>query len=236
VYGSTQQDVALCRHKVTVAARLAAALGRPDAVEPIAGDVREEDVARRLAAVDVLMGCTDSHWSRLVLNRIAVQYLIPLIDLGTRIDGRDGTMQSIARRVSVLLPGSPCLMCSGIVRSDALHAEALSIEERHRQAAEGYVQGLDETAPSVVSLNTVVAGLAVTELLKLVTAWGNVASDQLAYNALDGTTRHVAYAASPACRCQDPAVRAAGDAATLPIRRDHAEGRKVGGHRLPADL
>jgi hypothetical protein len=144
-------------------------------------------------------------------------------------------MQSIAGRVSVLLPGSPCLMCSGIVRPETLHAEALSLEERHRQAAEGYVQGLDEMTPSVVSLNTVVAGLAVTELLKLVTGWGDVAS-QLTYNALDGTTRHVAYTPSPACWCQNPAVRAAGDAAALPVRRDHPEGRKVGGHGLPAEL
>jgi len=64
VYGSTAHDARRTVPKVDLVARLGTALGRPDAVEPIVGDVRDTGVARRLAAADVLFGCTDSHWSR----------------------------------------------------------------------------------------------------------------------------------------------------------------------------
>ncbi len=73
VYGASAGDATGAVPKVVVVARLAAALGHPESVEPIVGDVRDAPVARRLAEVDVLFGCTDSHWSRLVLNRLTEQ-------------------------------------------------------------------------------------------------------------------------------------------------------------------
>lgn len=41
--------------------------------------------------------------------------------------------------------------------------------ERTRREREGYVQNIDARAPSVISLNTTLAGLAVAAFLQLVT-------------------------------------------------------------------
>jgi len=224
VYGSTAADASHAVPKVALAARLAEALGRPDAIEAVRGDVRDEAVAARLAEADIICGCTDSHWSRLVLNRLAEQYLIPLIDLGTRIDAREGHARSIIGRVSVVLPGRPCLFCAGVVRPEVIAAEALPPEERRNLAAEGYVLGFAERAPAVIALNTVTAGLAVTELLRMATGIPDApGAPHLIYNAQDGTLRGAAYGAEPGCWCDTGEGYARGDTTVLPGLRRSSE-------------
>jgi molybdopterin-synthase adenylyltransferase len=219
VYGSTTRDVFGRIPKVSIVERLAMEIGRPDAVTAIVGDVRDETIARQLLAVDILFGCTDSHWSRLVLNKLAVQYLMPLIDMGTRIDARDGHIRSAGGRVSVILPWSPCLLCAGVVRPEVLAAEALPREERERLREEGYVQGVDERAPSVISLNSTVASLAVTEFLRMATGWGDgTSAPHLIYNAIERTVRLAEYASAPTCWCHVRYDYARGDGNGLPYR------------------
>ena len=230
VYGSTKEDATGRRNKVDLAVRLAAGLGRGVAVVPLVGDVRDEDVARRLIGVDVIFGCTDSHWSRLVLNRLSTQYLIPLIDLGTRIDARGGTLRGVVGRVSTIRPGDPCLFCAGVINGKVIAAESLPDDERRKQMDEGYIQGVEEHAPSVISLNTVVAGAAVTECLRMATGWradGNVRGHQSVYNALTGTMRAVSFDADPACWCRD--VVGCGDAMALPCRPSPRRGVESSG-------
>jgi molybdopterin/thiamine biosynthesis adenylyltransferase len=129
----------------------------------------DEDVALELRRADVIFGCTDNHWSRTILNAIAYQYYVPLIDMGNQIDSDGERIRSMAGRVSIVHPGKACLLCSGVIDPQRVTTETLSATERESLEREGYVAGLAVANPAVISLNTVVAGLAVTELLKLVT-------------------------------------------------------------------
>ncbi len=219
VYGSSQDDVVKGRHKVELAARLAASLGHDQTVIPIAGDVRDEETARCLLDVDVIFGCTDSHWSRLVLNRLGFQYLIPLIDLGVRIDARGGKLHGVVGRVSTIQPGSPCLFCTGVINDRTIVAESLPADDLHKQVHEGYIQGVEEHAPSVISLNTVMAGAAVTECLCMIAGWrtnSGTQGHQYTYNVLNGTMRVASFDGDPTCWCRGPA--GCGDATALPYR------------------
>src|SRR5207302_1548101 len=71
--------------KVSLAERRAKMLGTATRVTAIRGDVRICDVAYRLRDRDLVFGCTDSHSSRVLLNALAWQYAIPLVDVGVRI-------------------------------------------------------------------------------------------------------------------------------------------------------
>lgn len=121
----------------------------------------------RLRDADVVFGCVDNDLTRSILNRFAVQYLIPLLDMGIRLDARGGDVSAAAGRVSVVGHGMVCLQCAGHLDPERIRAESLPKRERQALAKEGYVIGVDEPAPAVASLNGTVASLAVTAAINL---------------------------------------------------------------------
>jgi hypothetical protein len=119
------------------------------------GDIREPDVADELRGCDILFGCVDRAWPRLILCEVAYQYLVPLIDLGTEIglagDGKE--LQSLDSRVSYVVPGNPCLLCAGVVTPEDLRLEGLSDHELERTISMGYCKDIRLSAPAVMDLN-----------------------------------------------------------------------------------
>ncbi len=211
--GGTLEDVG--EPKVSIMERVLRSLG-PSKVDALQGDVYHESFAKSLRKCDVLFCCTDSLTSRMVLTRLASQYLIPLIDMGINIQlSSEGTISRIGGRVMTQLPGDPCLDCMGILNPDALVRELMSVTERQ---ANPYIQGAeDERAPAVVSLNGVVSSLAVTEFLHLVS--GRLGSRfprtfQM-YDGLKGTVRLISLKPEKRCGVCDE-VRAMGDLIPLP--------------------
>jgi len=189
-------------------------------VKAINGDVYHRSVANNLRDCDLLFCCTDTLTSRMVLSRMASQYLLPLIDMGINIQlASDGTVSRIGGRVMTQLPGDPCLDCLGILQPDVLNRELMSAEER---GSNPYVQGAeDEHAPAVVSLNGVVASLAVTEFLHLVS--GRVGDRRSRtfqmYDGVKGTVRLISLKPERDCGVCDE-VRAMGDLIPLPCLQD----------------
>ena len=133
------------------------------------GDIREASVADKLRSCDVLFGCVDREWPRLILSEVAYQYLLPLIDMGTEIgvapDGNE--LQSLDSRVSYVGPGNPCLSCTGIVTNEGLRLEGLSEEELERTITMGYCKDLRLHAPAVMDLNMRAASYAMLLLRHL---------------------------------------------------------------------
>ncbi len=189
----------------------------PDLVgQSVQGDVTYADVASRLLEADLVMGCTDNLTSRLVLNRLAHQYYLPLLDLGVDVQLRqdDPTrVRAIGGRVMLVSPDGPCLGCLGVLDPVALGREAEGI------VPGGYLGRHDEPAPSVISFNGVVASLGVCELLRLVT--GYVERPEPIYQRYDGVrglVRAYALRAEQACDvCAE--VRGSGDSLPLPTRQ-----------------
>jgi len=161
IVGATPEDLGL--PKVGVARRHALSINPGMVVDAMERSVMDEEVALRLLAADILVCGTDTVASRMVLNRLAYQYVRPLVDCGIDIKVTPAGKAKVLGRVMTTLPGGPCLSCAGVVDPDTVAAELAQAGENA-----GYVQGERMPDPSVVTLNGVVASLAATEVLDLI--------------------------------------------------------------------
>ncbi len=185
MFGSAMADVG--KPKCRVVGSALKRLGASTIVE-LRESAIHQSVLMKLKDCDLFFSCVDNDRSRAILSRFAHQYIVPMIDIGVRLDARGGQIRAAAGRVSIVGPGMACLRCSGHLNAERIRSESLPEPERKKLANEGYIMGIDEPAPAVVSLNTVVAGLGVTAALNLFVnlAGGNQPLDQL-YDATSGT-------------------------------------------------
>lgn len=215
VVGAYLGDVG--KPKVEIAGRMIRWI-RPEAsVQELREDVCDRWSAERLRHVDVILACTDSQGSRAVINRIAYQYLIPAIDMGTQIRISDSSA-ALYGRVQLLAPGLPCLHCHNALDSDSVRLDLMSAEAR---AKDPYGLPPEVKQPAVISINGVAVSLAVTMLLQTVTPLaGNVRS--LRYEGVEARVKAVSAISQP--RCPDCAERfwGLGDAVPLLARHESA--------------
>jgi len=122
--------------------------------------------------VDLLLGCVDSNGARLALNHLAIRYLIPYLDAGTGVRlGEDSVPSSVGGQVQLVAPGVGCLECRGFINPRRAAFDLATPEMQEYERSHGY--GTQETAPSVVFLNGVMASMQVAEAVRLLTAsWG----------------------------------------------------------------
>ena len=111
VYGSTMNDIGM--PKVEIVARAATQIGLGTKVSAVQVSINDEATARLLTDCDVVFGCTDDNRGRMTLSRVAVWYLIPVIDMGVKLTSTDGTLTGIEGRVTIIGPDTGCLQCRG---------------------------------------------------------------------------------------------------------------------------
>jgi proteasome lid subunit RPN8/RPN11 len=187
--------------KVDVIARMAQYVNPEVRVRAIPESVCHASVLRELVGADLLFLCTDGHYSRAVINALGIQYLIPMVDLGFRIEMNKtkDRVASAVGEVRVIVPGGYCLNCAGVLDADRILAEKANPEER--AAFPGYFAGLDVPDPSVITLNSVIGSLAVTVGLDILipTMKSTSELDSYRFNALKGLTKHEPKAKNPTC-------------------------------------
>ena len=161
VVGATGVDVEICQLKTQIAVRHAREMAIHTNLQPIAGDVSRDSVAQLLRDCDFIFLAADSMRARLVVNALAHQYLIPTIQMGTKIrSGKSGNIDDAICAVRHVRPGTGCLWCNGLIDPTQLAIEAKSDTERKEQA-----YGVQEPNPSVITLNAVAAAHAVNDFL-----------------------------------------------------------------------
>ena len=132
-----------------------------------------EFAAKQLLDADVIFGCTDDNAGRLVLSRVASYLLTPVIDCGVLLSsGPDGQLTGIDGRVTVLAPGTACLVCRDRIDLQRAAAEMLSSGEYSQLVQEGYAPALLDAQPAVVTFTTQVASTSVSELLERLIHYG----------------------------------------------------------------
>jgi molybdopterin/thiamine biosynthesis adenylyltransferase len=164
-YGMTVAD--LGRPKAQVLAEHLSAIGLATKLTTVTTAVQDPAALRQLTAMDVVFSCVDGHGARLILNRWAYAYLTPVIDVAILVSATAETarVSGIDGRVTWLGPGTSCLLCRGRIDPALAYAEILEPEERKRLAGEGYAREAETRQPAVVTLTSLVASLATTELL-----------------------------------------------------------------------
>lgn len=160
---------------------------RPDAlVEAICSSVEDPGAIEALKDVDITIAGTDSQAARLTVNRLAVQYLIPYIDLGTGITVREGQVVESGGQIKIVHPGGFCLQCIGNINPDRARVDTMNEVEKRRHIARGY--GVESPEPSVIFLNAALASLAVGEFVKMVTGYREP-QRMVYFDALDTTVQ-----------------------------------------------
>ena len=195
LHGGRRDDVVKGRKKTEVLMQYIKEMGIGTEAAEVTAAVSEPECRDALRSCDVIFGCTDDHWGRSLLNRLAFFYLVPVVDmgLGVDIDGR-GRLRQLSGRVTVLRPGTPCLICRRHINPRRAHDQMLrhrNPDEYVRRAKEGYVTDTDVATPAMVTFTTETACSAINELLAAVTgtrAGGWVAERMTRYD-LDKTRR-----------------------------------------------
>jgi len=212
--GATSKNVG--DSKVAVAKAWSRKINSKAKIEAHQGSVLLSSVARLLADTDFTFCCTDSHGSRAVLNQLAYQFLLPMIDMGVVIATQQDAITHIAGRIQMLAPPLACLTCANLLDPEQVRRDMLTDFERQ---ADPYIPGHNEPAPATISLNSTVASLAVTMFLNSVLGIpGNARF--LNYNAMTGATRAAHCNPHPSCIvCSRSGALARGDEWPLPARQ-----------------
>ena len=213
-YGSKRESIG--QSKAAVMQQHMRSLGSAAAVG-ISDSALRQSTLMRLRDRDVIFACVDNDRTRALLNRFAHQYLVPVIDHGTRLDGRTGTISAASGRVTLVGSGMTCLRCSHHLNPARIQAESMTADERKSLQKEGYIMGIDEPAPAVISLNSVVASLGVTAAINMFAGLtGGAQPTSQIYDATRGNIFTVAPVHDPMCDvCSDQGVKAIGDAAIV---------------------
>ncbi len=169
IVNATWIDAKNKTHKTTVLKRAIDAMGMGTRVVAIADDLLNREVLKVLSTCDVLFGCMDTVDGRHVLNKLASAYIIPLFDLGVRIDadGRGG-IDAITYAVHTVLPGGSSLFSRRVYSQEDLDAAFLrrtDVSAYEKQVKQGYIKGQAVDRPAVISVNMAAASAAMNEFL-----------------------------------------------------------------------
>jgi hypothetical protein len=169
IVGLTEDDVLEGRYKVHIMQRSVESMGLGTKVLALPFDVHEEVSIKAVAECDVIFGCMDSASGRHILNKLASTYNIPYFDVGVKLtaDGT-GSIEHVCGSAHYLQPGGSSLLSRRLYTMQEVEAELMR-KTNPRQYAERlkekYIKGVAESRPAVVSINTIFAGLVVTEML-----------------------------------------------------------------------
>jgi ThiF family len=167
--GAVDADIAAQTKKVMVAKRMVEAINPSADVQAVDARINTSEAEAAIAAADVVFGCLDRDLARLELTELCSRYAKPLFDLATDTGG-EGDELWYGGRV-VFANGAGCLMCRNVLDQQEMRRDSMSPEQREvHDRIYGVKRGaLGETGPMVVSVNGVVASLAVTEFMVFVT-------------------------------------------------------------------
>jgi hypothetical protein len=231
IMGATDADARRGVKKVEVARRLVRAIDPEIDFRPVDRDIADAVTARLLTDADYILLATDTATARLVANAVSQAFLIPLIQVGAKVETcKDDTIEQIYTAVRPVLPRRGCLGCAGLIDPIALQREAATPEERANQNYLGDPEAID---PSVTTLNAAAAAGALNVLLMSVIGQ---ATDELAAHRItltrEGNVLALADKRDAACRwCGQESLSryARADLSLLPLRHATTAPEPAGG-------
>lgn len=138
VHGSAYTDIASKTPKVSIAGRHIKSINPDCEVVLIKGRIPRIEVFNQLLLCDILLGCTDLHSSRVTLSDLSKRFLLPVIDVGVLMEGKEGVITGQVIQVNRLFPTDPCVYCRNMVNSRIVSQELMTPQEvdKYRGEAE----------------------------------------------------------------------------------------------------
>ena len=125
-----------------------------------------------ISDADVIFSCVDSIEGRHYCDLMCKAFLCPLIDIGvtipTSFKDKNIRIADVCGRIDYIHPDGPSLSDRKVVTPELLRREYLekvAPNELEAQVKEGYIKGLHQEAPSVISINMRAAADGVNEWL-----------------------------------------------------------------------
>ncbi|MFI5887665.1 ThiF family adenylyltransferase [Streptomyces sp. NPDC051554] len=160
--GAEQGDVG--RPKTRLAARLARRAQPGIGLTVLDKRVEDPDARQALTQCDWIFLAADGAAARHWTNATVQQYLVPATQVGVKIPVREGVVGQIHAVARLVLPGTGCLRCDGLINPTDLAVDMMNPADR---AAAQYVPGVP--AASVMPLNMLAVGEALTHFMHAVT-------------------------------------------------------------------
>lgn len=210
---------ALATRKIDLAARVIRRANGKARIERHFSPMEERAVVEALKTCDYIFMAADGHRARRLFNALVHQFLIPGVQLGTRIqaDPATGAIVNVHTAARLVTPLGGCLLCNQAVSPVRLREESVP---RAMLAAQRYVDGDDASAPSVITLNALSASQAANDFLFYLT--GLTARDAfqgtIQARPLDRRVRQVEPRSDQHCPDCGPQSRLGrGDLAPIPL-------------------
>ncbi len=160
VHGSQFDDAEKRMKKVLIAKRHLESINPGCIFVAIDGKLPQEEVLNELLWCDIVVGCGDQHSARIALSELSFRYLVPVIDIGVNMEGREGKITGQVVQLNKLFPSDPCVFCREMVDTQVAGQELMTdeeIEERRAEALEAAKANRNPDAywKDVPQLNTV---------------------------------------------------------------------------------
>lgn len=140
---------------------------------PVAKSAGTREAVLAAADADILFCCVDTRYGRMIADRLASRFLMPLFDVGVliptmKMESVGVVIAGVYGRVDYVKPDGASLADREVYSGESLRAESLRFanpEAYQQQLEHGYIQGFHEEAPAVISLNMLAASTCVMEFL-----------------------------------------------------------------------
>ena len=77
------------------------------------GNILHENVVNELLRCDLVLSCVDSYHGRVALSDLASHYLVPSLDIGIGMAGKDGRVTEQVVDFTQFTADLPCAFCRG---------------------------------------------------------------------------------------------------------------------------
>jgi hypothetical protein len=172
ILNTTLADAQGAKTKVHVFAERINLLRAEPFFSPVDADLMNRRAVLAASQADVIFCCVDKLRARMVADRLAAAFLLPLIDVGVAIPTRatpNGlAIAEVTGRMDYVFPGGSSLADRGVYTAASLHAEALEEADpaaHAEQVKAGYIDGMSEQGPSVITLNMRASSACVMEFI-----------------------------------------------------------------------
>ncbi len=189
ILNATREDAENRLYKADVLAEAIRKSGLDITVIPVTKNLWHPDTVRLVAQCDVLFGCMDTIDGRFLLNTLSNCYLQPYFDVGVRLDAiPDGTekgrIREVCGSVHYLQPGKSSLISRGLFTMKEVAAAGLKRRDPdayQQQTKDGYIRGINELRPAVISVNMSFASRMINDFLSRIHCYREQSNDQIAW-------------------------------------------------------